>query len=124
MMGGIGVDVVFECVGSVESLKEVLVLVRRGGCVVIVGVFLIVISLNFNDLVFFEKEFIVMVGTIGGFFFVFKMVFDGRINLGKIIMKKIRFWNFVYDGFERILKDKRVNVKIFVIFLEEEDLVI
>jgi (R,R)-butanediol dehydrogenase/meso-butanediol dehydrogenase/diacetyl reductase len=124
MTGGIGADVVFECVGSAESPNEALALARRGGRVVIVGVFSTATSLNFNDLVFPEKELIATVGTTGGFPPALKMASDGRTNPGKIITKKIKLRNLVQDGFERILKDKRANVKILVTPLEEEDLAI
>lgn len=115
---GVGADVVFECVGSTESPKQAMALARRGGRVVIVGVFSDVTALNFNEVVFPEKELIGTVGTTGGFPPALKMASDGRICPRKIITKKIRLDDLVEEGFERILKDRRNNVKILVTPME------
>ena len=119
---GVGADVVFECVGSTESPKQALDLARRGGRVVIVGIFSDVTTLNFNEIVFPEKELIATVGTTGGFPPALKMTSDGRISPRKIITKKIKLGSLVQDGFERILKDRRNNLKILVTPMEEKEL--
>jgi (R,R)-butanediol dehydrogenase/meso-butanediol dehydrogenase/diacetyl reductase len=51
LTGGMGPDVVFECAGSVETIQDSIVLVRRGGTIIIPGMCFEAVETSFIDVV-------------------------------------------------------------------------
>jgi (R,R)-butanediol dehydrogenase/meso-butanediol dehydrogenase/diacetyl reductase len=112
--GGVGPDVVVECVGAPETGPMAVDLVRRGGRAVIMGVFSIPSRFNFNDLVFTEKEVVGSLCYIDEFETVLRLLADGRLSGEGLITGRIALDDLVEKGFEELIRNKEKHSKILV----------
>lgn len=112
--GGVGPDVVIECVGASETGPMAVNLVRRGGRAVIMGVFSKPSTLNFNDLVFTEKEVIGSLCYIDEFETVLRLLADGRLSGEGLITGRIALDDLIEKGFGALLRNKEEHLKILV----------
>jgi len=112
--GGVGPDVVIECVGARETGSMAVNLVRRGGRAVIMGVFSEPSSFHFNDLVFTEKEVVGSLCYIDEFDTVLRLLADGRLSGGGLITGRIMLDDLIEKGFEALLQHKEAHLKILV----------
>jgi (R,R)-butanediol dehydrogenase/meso-butanediol dehydrogenase/diacetyl reductase len=112
--GGVGPDVVIECVGAAETGPMAINLVRRGGRAVIMGVFSTPSELNFNDVVFPEKEVIGSLCYIDEFETVLRLLADGRLSGEGLITGRIVLDDLIEKGFEELIRNKENHVKILV----------
>jgi (R,R)-butanediol dehydrogenase/meso-butanediol dehydrogenase/diacetyl reductase len=112
--GGQGVDVAIECIGKAETVNTCIQCTRRGGRIVVVGIFEKPGNINYNDLVFQEKEIIGSLAYCGEFDTVIALLADGRLNAESLITGKIKLDDIVENGFKELLKNKESNIKILV----------
>jgi (R,R)-butanediol dehydrogenase/meso-butanediol dehydrogenase/diacetyl reductase len=111
---GEGVDVAIECIGKAETVNTCIQCARRGGKVVVVGIFEKPGEINYNDLVFEEKEIVGSLAYYGEFAAAMALLEDGRIKAEPLITGDIKLDNIVEQGFEELLKNKESNIKILV----------
>lgn len=111
---GVGADVSIECVGSDKTTPLSLAVLRPRGISVQAGVFERESSINFNGIVFPEKEIKGSLAYNGEFAPVIKMINDGRLNADIMITGKIKLDDIVEKGFEELIKNKDKNIKILV----------
>lgn len=111
---GLGADVVFECVGRAETANQAIELARRGGRVVVAGVFEGTAPVDFNRIVWFEREVIGTLGYAGDFRDTIAMLADGRIKGEPLISKQIPLAEIVQGGFEELLAHRDQHIKILV----------
>jgi (R,R)-butanediol dehydrogenase / meso-butanediol dehydrogenase / diacetyl reductase len=112
--GGLGVDIALECVGSSDALNLSCDLVRRGGAVVLVGVFGEKIPFSFSQIVFDEKKIIGSSIYINEGQTAIDWMVDKRLSPNHIVTSIIPLRDAVKSGFERLLEDKESNIKILL----------
>ena len=111
---GVGADLGFECVGNPKTATLVLDSVRRGGRMVVLGVFEKPAEINLNFCVFFEKEIIGSLGYNDEFATVLSYLVDGRLQADPMITGKISLNDLLDKGFTELIKNKDRNIKILV----------
>jgi len=111
---GVGADLGFECVGDPKTAALVLNSVRRGGKMVVVGIFEKAFELNLNSCVFFEKEIIGALGYNDEFATVLSFLVDGRLQATPMITGKIKLDDILEKGFKELIENKDNNIKILV----------
>jgi (R,R)-butanediol dehydrogenase/meso-butanediol dehydrogenase/diacetyl reductase len=112
--GGVGADLGFECVGDPKTAALVLNSVRRGGKMVVVGVFERPFELNLNTCVFLEKQIIGSLGYNDEFATVLSFLVDGRLQATPMITGKIKLDEIIEKGFRELVENKDQNIKILV----------
>jgi (R,R)-butanediol dehydrogenase / meso-butanediol dehydrogenase / diacetyl reductase len=112
--GGIGPDVVLECVGTEEAANYAINLVRTRGRVVIIGIAHQDYVTNFNNLVFAEREIYGSSGTWKGFPAALKYLAEGKVNTAKLITGKILLKDLVEKGYEERIRNPQENLKILM----------
>jgi (R,R)-butanediol dehydrogenase / meso-butanediol dehydrogenase / diacetyl reductase len=111
---GQGVDVAVECIGKAATVNTGIQCAKRGGKIVVVGIFEKPGEINYNDLVFQEKEIIGSLAYYGEFDSAIALLADGRIKAEPLITGKIKLDDIVENGFEELLKNRESNIKILV----------
>jgi (R,R)-butanediol dehydrogenase/meso-butanediol dehydrogenase/diacetyl reductase len=111
---GEGVDVAIECIGKAETVNTCIQCAKRGGKIVIVGIFEKPGEINYNDLVFQEKELVGSLAYCGEFDTAIALLADGRLKAETLITGKINLEDIIDKGFEELLKNRESNIKILV----------
>lgn len=112
---GIGPDVVIECVGIPATGPMAIDLARTGGRAVIMGVFTGISRLNFNELVFAEKEVIGSIECcVEEFETVLHFLADGRLSGKELITGRIVLDDLIEKGFNELVRNKENHCKILV----------
>jgi (R,R)-butanediol dehydrogenase/meso-butanediol dehydrogenase/diacetyl reductase len=111
---GQGVDVAIECIGKAATVNTGIQCAKRGGKIVVVGIFEKPGEINYNDLVFQEKELIGSLAYYGEFDSAIALLADGRIKAEPLITGKIKLDDIVENGFEELLENRESNIKILV----------
>ncbi len=112
---GIGHDIVFETAGSKIAPKISLDITRRGGKTVLVGIYSEKLSLNFNDIVFFEKEVIGTIGSSPGDMEVAVMLLNQRkIDPSSLVSETIKLDNVIKGGYEKMNSSSKNIFRILV----------
>lgn len=106
-------DISFEAVGSEAALNDAIRCVRRGGRVVLVGLFGAKPKVDLFALVTREIDLIASAGYRQVYDDLIQMVAGGQFDPSLIITKEVRLDTVVEDGFEALLSDKD-NVKIIM----------
>lgn len=114
LTGRIGADIVVECIGNPATSAEALGLARRGGKVVVAGVFEEPASLDLNRLVVYERTVIGTLGYAGEFPTVIALLADGRLRGEPLISHRIGLDDIMTKGFDAILADRSDKLKIIV----------
>ncbi|MBO8168942.1 MAG: 2,3-butanediol dehydrogenase [Thermoanaerobacteraceae bacterium] len=112
--GGLGADVVIECIGNDKTGPLAVELARKGGKIVVAGIFEKESSMHFNSVVFTEKQVIGSLGYAGEFGPAIDLLSDGRIKAESLITGKISLDDIVEKGFEELINRKEENIKILV----------
>ncbi len=112
--GGLGVNCAVECIGKAVTVNTCISVTKRGGTVVIVGIFEKPGEINYNDLVFEEKTLVGSLAYYGEFDTAIALLADGRLKAEPLITGKIKLDDIVEKGFEELLKNRESNVKILV----------
>ncbi|MBI4774767.1 MAG: 2,3-butanediol dehydrogenase [Deltaproteobacteria bacterium] len=111
---GVGADLGFECVGDPKTALLTLDSVRRGGKMVVLGVFERPAEINLNSCVFFEKQIIGSLGYNDEFSTVLSFLVDGRLQAKPMISGKIRLEDILEMGFGDLIEHKDQHIKILV----------
>ncbi|MBI3966420.1 MAG: zinc-binding dehydrogenase, partial [Chloroflexi bacterium] len=111
---GIGADVVVECVGRPDTAPLAVELARRGGRVVIAGIFEESTTIQFNRVVFYEKQILGSIAYAGEFPTVIALLADGRLDPTPLITGRIGLENILSQGFDELLRNRDRHVKILV----------
>ena len=111
---GQGVDVAIECIGKAETVNTCIQCAKRGGKIVVVGIFEKPGEINYNDLVFQEKEVVGSLAYCGEFDTAIALLADGRIKAEPLITGKIKLNEIIEKGFEELLTNRESNIKILV----------
>lgn len=107
------VDVVFEAVGVQSALDDACSVVRKGGRLVMVGLFGIRPTIDAFDLVNREIDLITSVGYRHVFPDLIAMVAQGIFDPSEIVTREIGLASVVEEGFERLLTTTS-DVKVLV----------
>ena len=115
LTNGIGHDVVFETAGAPETPKISIDFTRRGGKTILVGIYSAQPKVDFNQIVFFEREVIGSVGSApGDMETAVQLLNEGKIDPAPLVSKMISLENVITDGYEKMSKDKKDIFRILV----------
>jgi len=117
--GGLGVDVVIECVGGDEcdgpTVPVGLSILRRGGRMMVAGIFEKNVEINPNELVFFEKQLWgCLSATPKDVEAAVSLLKENKIQADPMITGRIKVDDIVEKGFEELLANRHKNLKIIV----------
>lgn len=107
-------DIAFDCVGAGQSANTAISLARKGGRVVLVGIFKSEPSVDLNRVVLQERELIGSFAYVDDFPRAIALVSDGRVNADDFISERISLSHIVKDGFERLVAEPDRFVRIVV----------
>ncbi|MGD9142232.1 MAG: alcohol dehydrogenase catalytic domain-containing protein [Dehalococcoidia bacterium] len=114
LTGGIGADVVLECVGRPETPQLAVNLTRRHGVVVIVGVFAEPGLMDFGTILFTERSIVGSSIYIDEGRTAVDLMSDGRIDPTPMITSTVPLENAVREGFDKLIDNKEDNIKILL----------
>lgn len=114
LTNGYGADVAFDCVGLQASLDSALNLARKGGRVVIVGVFKTPPVVDMNKVVLQEREIIGCLAYVDDFPRAIALVADGRVDANALITDRIELRNIQEEGFQKLMDEPDKHVRIIV----------
>ncbi|WP_405718092.1 2,3-butanediol dehydrogenase [Streptomyces sp. NBC_01537] len=112
VVGGEGADVVFEAVGSEDTLRACLAATRRGGRVMFLGL-TGTVRLDAFALVNNEQTIMTSVGYRDAYPELIRMVAEEGVDLAGIVTSTIALEHVVRDGFEALLRGEE-QVKVLV----------
>jgi len=106
-----GIDVIFECSGSVEAVKYGLKIIRKGGRFIQAGIVRQPIELSFNELLF-NKE-LTLIGSHtqkpSSWDKAIQLVNERKVNLGKLVSDVLPLSNWK-EGFKKAREKSSVKV--------------
>ena len=106
-----GIDVIFECSGSIAAVKYGLKIIRKGGRFIQAGIVRQPIELNFNELLF-NKE-LTLIGSRtqkpSSWDKAIQLVDERKVNLGKLVSDVLPLNNWK-EGFKRAREKTSVKV--------------
>ena len=106
-----GIDVIFECSGSIAAVKYGLKIIRKGGRFIQAGIVRQPIELNFNELLF-NKE-LTLIGSRtqkpSSWDKAIQLVDERKVNLGKLVSDVLPLSNWK-EGFKRAREKTSVKV--------------
>jgi len=114
LTGGRGVDLAFECVGSMPTVSTATRSTQVQGRTVVVGVQVEDKPFSFLDMLVNERELIGTAGYFGEFEMCMALVGDGRINVKPLVSAWIGLDDIVKKGFEPFASPDNENIKIVV----------
>lgn len=112
---GVGPDVVIECAGKPETIRNAPMIAKKGGKVMIVGECTVDVPINFVDFSFRETEMKgVWVYAREVFRQAVELIERREVDVGQIISDKIGLSEIVEKGFDALLKPGKNHIKILV----------
>jgi (R,R)-butanediol dehydrogenase / meso-butanediol dehydrogenase / diacetyl reductase len=111
---GYGADLAFDCVGTQDSVNLALGLARKGGRVVIVGVFKSPPTVDLNKVVLQEREIVGCLAYVDDFPRAIALVADGRVDAGAFITDRIALSDIVDQGLHALIDDPARHLRIIV----------
>jgi (R,R)-butanediol dehydrogenase/meso-butanediol dehydrogenase/diacetyl reductase len=115
LTGGLGPDVVIECIGKTETIRSAQNAVRKGGTVMIVGLPTVDVPTNYMGMSVHE---IGMKGiyaySINDFEEAAQLIEKKQVNVGPIVSGKIGLSEIVEKGFDELLKPEKNHIKLLV----------
>jgi len=106
-----GIDVIFECSGSIAAVNYGLKIIRKGGRFIQAGIVRQPIELNFNELLF-NKE-LTLIGSRtqkpSSWDKAIQLVDESKVNLGKLVSDVLPLSNWK-EGFKRAREKSSVKV--------------
>jgi (R,R)-butanediol dehydrogenase/meso-butanediol dehydrogenase/diacetyl reductase len=114
LTAGYGADIAFDCVGSPESLSTAIQLSRKGGRIVVVGVFKSPPVIDMNEIVLQEREIIGCMGPVECFPHAVSLLADGRINPNDFITDRIALGDAIEGGFHKLISEPDEHVRIIM----------
>jgi len=112
---GVGSDVVLDCGGNIQAIRQAVELSKRHGRTVITTVVNEDVHLNALDIMYNEKE---IIGSVAHqydreFKWAVQYLADGRVDPTPMITSRVYIEDAVEEGFEKAVKD-RDEIKILV----------
>jgi (R,R)-butanediol dehydrogenase/meso-butanediol dehydrogenase/diacetyl reductase len=107
------VEVAFEAVGLQRALNDACAVVRKGGRLVLVGLFGTPPAIDAFGLVNREIDLLTSVGYRHVFPDLIAMVAEGIFNPAEIVTREVPLTSVVDEGFERLTREAR-DVKVLV----------
>lgn len=101
---GVGPDIVFECAGDIESTRESIALVRRGGTIVILGMCFEAVETSFFDIVLKGLKIKgSLAWSVGEFAEAFDLIKNRRIDVNRLFTDRFNLED-INKAFEKALK--------------------
>jgi (R,R)-butanediol dehydrogenase/meso-butanediol dehydrogenase/diacetyl reductase len=107
-------DVAFDCVGAGQSANTAINLARKGGRVVLVGIFTSEPTVDLNKVVLQERELLGCLAYVDDFPRAIALVSDGRVRADQFISARILLSEIITEGFERLVAEPDRYVRIVV----------
>jgi (R,R)-butanediol dehydrogenase/meso-butanediol dehydrogenase/diacetyl reductase len=114
LTGGRGADIAIDCVGVEPSLNSALRMTRRGGRVVLVGIFTKDPTIEIGRIGLDERELTGALAYAYDFPRAIALVADGRVDLRELVSDRIPLRDVVTRGFERMDAEANELVRILV----------
>ncbi len=111
---GLGADVAIECIGSEKTAPLAIALVRKGGTVVMAGIFTKESTVDFFDVAVAEKRIIGSFGYFTEFPEVIEWFAEGKLDPLPLLTGTIALEDVVEKGFKELLSGQSDNIKIIV----------
>ncbi|WP_455367797.1 2,3-butanediol dehydrogenase [[Eubacterium] cellulosolvens] len=109
---GVGTDFTFECVGSEAALKSAIDIVKKGGTIVVNGIFNRAPSIDMTQIVVSEKK--IFGSTDGDYPAAISLLSKKRVDVESMISSKIKLGDIVEKGFRELISNKDHHMKILV----------
>lgn len=110
----VNADIAFDCVGAGDSANVAIDLTRKGGRIVLVGIFNAPPVTNINELVVKERELIGSFAYVDDFPRAIDLVASVRVPVGQFITGHIGLSEIVASGFEKMATTPDKHVRILV----------
>ncbi len=115
MTGGIGPDIVVETAGAADTPRQAINWTRRGGTVVLVGIYSAKPEMDFNEIVSFERTVVSSVAAgVGDMEAAVALISAGKLNVKNLISAKVPLSRVIEDGFNRMLEPSKDVFRILV----------
>jgi (R,R)-butanediol dehydrogenase/meso-butanediol dehydrogenase/diacetyl reductase len=114
LTGGRGADIAFDCVGYEASLASAIAVSRKGGRVVMVGVYREPPTVDMNKIVLQEREMVGCLAYVDDFPRAISLVADGRVDAPAFITDRIALRDIVAEGFQKLMDEPDKHVRIIV----------
>ena len=101
-----GVDVAFEAAGAQPTFTTALSVLKKKGTLLVVAGFSKDVTMNTNPLLFNETNIRFTLAYANEFPTVIDLISQGKLDVTKVITKKIKLDNLVKDGIELLSVDK------------------
>ena len=112
---GIGPDIVFETAGAKTTPVDAIRIARRGGKIVLVGIYTATPEIDFNLVVGTEKTVIGSVAASSGeYAMAVRMIASGQVDVKPLISAKVPLERAISDGFERMIQPEKDVFRILV----------
>jgi (R,R)-butanediol dehydrogenase/meso-butanediol dehydrogenase/diacetyl reductase len=112
---GIGPDIVFETAGAKMTPVDAIRIARRGGKIVLVGIYSATPEVDFNQVVGTEKTVIGSVAAShGDYALAVRMIASGQVSVKPLISAKVPLDRAISDGFERMIQPEKDVFRILV----------
>jgi (R,R)-butanediol dehydrogenase/meso-butanediol dehydrogenase/diacetyl reductase len=114
-MGGRLPEVTFDCVGTEESLRSSVDLVRKGGRVILVGIYDHPCQIDFKDVVVQEKNLMGVLAQdwedyeIGN-----NLISQGKIKSKPLITARIKLDDLVEGGIKELIHNRENQLRVLV----------
>ncbi|AXI10431.1 butanediol dehydrogenase [Oceanobacillus zhaokaii] len=110
---GKGVEVAFEAAGAQPTFTSALAALRKKGTLLVVAGFSKEVSIDPNALLFKEAKIEFSLAYANDFPTVIKSIAEGKLDVRKVITRRIKLDELVEDGLELLTEDKS-QAKILV----------
>ena len=112
---GIGPDIVFETAGAKTTPVDAIRIARRGGKIVLVGIYSATPEVDFNQVVGTEKTVIGSVASSpGDYALAVGMIASGKVDVKPLISGIVPLERAISDGFERMIQPEKDVFRILV----------
>lgn len=109
----LGADLVIEAAGSPSSLRTAVDVARKGGKIIILGVFHQEVALDYRSILMMEKQ---LIGSViyqrQDFAEAINIIAQGRVDLARHITAELPLSDIVSRGFIPLCEDKAAHIKI------------
>ena len=110
----IAADVAFDCVGVSGSADRAISLTRKGGRIVLVGIFNDPPVTELNKLVLGEREMVGSFAYVNDFPRAIELVAEGRIPIDTFVSRQITLREAIERGFDDLVAEPGNYVRILI----------
>lgn len=112
--GGRLADVVYECVGSQETLDACIPICKPGGIIMVMGVFETPPVLDMNTLQEAERRIFTSQAHVHEISTALEHIARGNIDADALITKEVELDDLVEEGFEELIKNASRHIKVVI----------